>query len=344
MSVKVTAPLKLIVTGEHSVVYGTEALVAALGEYTTVVVDKYTDSHQHITITVRGDREVRSFSEVATLGQQAREDWIRWNDAGMKGDAPDVSPRDGAFLIVEEFFFSFGVEYVPLAIAIDNVLPPGSGLGHSASFSAAIIYALVQYFKLEVENRQIEDAVENCERRFAGNPSGVDQAAVLHGGAFIFKKGDTNREYVSISESVLHDFHVVFTGSSASSTAHAVSHVRKLFMDEAYKKTMLQQFEEVIFSIKKSIHVGEKDALITAINANHALLSDLGLSSDVVDLFCDKIRSAGGACKVTGAGSVVGDSVGALLVFGIDRNELQQICFSHGYTLLSSDLSVKGVL
>lgn len=336
----VTAPLKLIITGEHAVVYGLPALVTSLGEYTRASVYLEGD----VVVACLGSVCLeKKCDELSAYGLEISRQWDVWNSSGKVGDPPHVEKKDGLFVIISEFFHYYNREIEPLRLVVDNDLMPGSGLGHSASFSAAVSIALAQALSIRFSNEDIEQIVLNCERRFAGNPSGVDQAAVLHGGSFIYMKDQKDFTYLNLDMDFMDDFSVVYTGPSVSTTAQAVSHVRSQFENGVFKQQMLDSFEDVINGFISAIQDTHTRLVIDYCNENHRLLTRLGLSSQIVDGFCEEIISIGGACKLTGAGTVVGDSVGALLVYGVDKNVLDTICKKYSYSLLNASISVNGV-
>lgn len=70
-------------------------------------------------------------------------------------------------------------------------LPTVGGLGSSAAFCVALVRAFASYYDLSLRDKQVNDYAYEGEKAFHGNPSGVDNTVAVYGGAikFIRTKG-----------------------------------------------------------------------------------------------------------------------------------------------------------
>lgn len=189
-------------------------------------------------------------------------------------------------------------------------LPPGGGLGCSAALGVAIARALDP----AADAPLTASRAMAWERIFHGNPSGVDAAVAASGGCVLFEKGrdglpnsiEPIRARGGLSLVIGH------TGlaSSTKPMVEAVARLRER-RPEIVKKT----FEGIHILVKNArLAIEDRDhfALGRLMDLNQMLLSGLFLSTPEIEQLCDLARVAGAhGAKLTGAGG--GGSVVALV-------------------------------
>lgn len=142
---------KVILLGEHAVVYGVPALVAGI------------------------DRGALARATPAPT------DRIRFGTT-------ELASEHELFRALAALREAFGLGPVLLELQLE--LPAGSGLGASAALGVAAARALAALRPVGTSERQLLDAVDAWERVFHGNPSGVDAAAAQSGGILRFVRGN----------------------------------------------------------------------------------------------------------------------------------------------------------
>jgi mevalonate kinase len=80
-----------------------------------------------------------------------------------------------------------------------------------------------------------------------------------------------------------------------------------------------------------------------AVAANHALLCRIGVVPPTVQSFIENIVARGGAAKICGAGSIVGEKGGVVLVVIQDVTALAELCARYHYTILPIHAEARGV-
>jgi len=150
MKVVCSAPGKVIISGEHSVVYGRHAIVTAVS--------------LRCYVTAEESREIRIRSQL-----------------GETGIDYEVHPYiSSAIDIFKERFDLKNVE-----ITVESEIPIASGLGSSAAVTVATLKALSELCGAGVKKEQIFEMAREVELRVQGRASGVDPFVSTFGGAWL---------------------------------------------------------------------------------------------------------------------------------------------------------------
>ena len=268
---------KVILLGEHAVVYGIPALVLGVSRGVTARLLADTCTMHVLRIEGWG-------VDVAT-GDCTTTDLGRAFGAlvGASGARVGASPR-----VVE--------------VHVD--LPPGGGLGCSAAIGVAVARALDG----AASQADVMDRAMAWERIFHGNPSGIDVWAAAHGGIFSFTRGVGATPLAP--PCTLH-LAIGSTGR-ASGTKVMVERVRALKQEAPERVNAI--FESISGLVQNASHAilcGDVSGLGAHMNANHEHLINLGVSTPELDSVVGLARGAGAlGAKLTGAGG--GGCVAAL--------------------------------
>jgi len=154
----VTGRGKVILLGEHAVVYGHPALAGAIGLGVTATASPST-----------ADRlEIPAWEPEAPWAMQPNHP-IRLALAAVKD--------------------ALGIK-TPFAIVANATVPPRAGLGSSAALAVALVRALAQATDRALDDDAVEKAALAAERVFHGTPSGIDVALATRGGLGLFRRGE----------------------------------------------------------------------------------------------------------------------------------------------------------
>ncbi|MDH2434448.1 mevalonate kinase [Pokkaliibacter sp. MBI-7] len=308
--IQASAPAKVIVSGDHSAVYGAPALVAAVSPRARVRLAKV-DSP---VVRLHADGETTELTVAETLELQEELDEL--HDAFMEGEIRvDEIMESGR----ELFFYTMAQWLQPDArsgveLWLESDIPVSSGLGSSAATIAAACKAAGEFFGEPFEdNDALIALVKFIERLQHGRGSAMDASAVVTGGVIRLIDGK-----VMPSAPLDADWWVVFTGKAACSTGECVARVRERFATSP----VWQDFAEVTRSMTAALAEQNEAYLQAAIRENHRLLVKIGVVPKLIDGFIAEIEALGGAAKVCGAGSIRGDNAGVVLVRGVNPTEL----------------------
>lgn len=285
---------KVILFGEHFVVYGLPGIVSAMGNTTNASVD---DAGAGEGIFIIDKRPETSGYKVKKKGEQDR-----MLDLMLK--FMKIDPREK-----------------PLKITLEGDLKCASGKGCSAAMATAIARALSEHLDMELDDDQINEISYEGEKGSAGNPSGIDNTAATYGGLLIFRKnldaGPNEIEKMDLKEPV--EIVLANTGITQE-TKEVVADIRakKEAEPEKYEK-LFSDYMDIFNDSKNAIKGFDMKSLGNLMDKNMELLREMNLSCPEIEAIIDAAKSAGAyGSKVTGTGR--GGSV-VILTPGKDLQE-----------------------
>jgi mevalonate kinase len=257
------APGKIILLGEHSVVFGKLALAASLP----------------YGVTVR--------AEAATSG--GIELW-----GNQIPDDPRV--RQASALIAA----AVGVQHARAHLSSE--LPPGGGLGSSAAFAVALTRALAGLSGFDLTEERLSKIGLASEQLFHGKPSGVDHTVSALGGLLRFWKGPPPRSS-PVQARLPIPLVVALTGQKRDTGQHVLSLVQRAAEDPATFDPLIDRLGVLAEEGTLDVEAGDFERLGPKMNEAHELLSRCGVSSESLDAIVKAARGAGAlGAKLTGAG------------------------------------------
>jgi len=269
-----SAPGKIILFGEHAVVYGYPALAVPV-----------TQIH----------------ADVEVLDSPRTGIWIDAPDIMLHAELNALPSNDPIASVIHNLFFLSRISPFPkLNIKVTSTIPVASGLGSGAAVTVSLTRALSSHLDYPMTNEEVNSFTFEIEKLHHGTPSGIDNTVVTYGRPVFFVKGQPIETFHAGRP-----FSIVIgdTGIPAP-TKESVSDVRKLWETEKAKwESMFNQVGEIAKEAREAIKRGKTKELGELMNQNHALLQSLTVSSSELDALVSAARTAGAlGAKMSGGG------------------------------------------
>lgn len=278
-----TAPGKIILLGEHAVVYGQPALAVPLGALQTqCMVDFLPENGENTADSV--------LIEAPDIGLSTR-----------LGLLLRDQPTHPLAAVIQATFRALGVSAPrPMRIHVTSSIPVASGLGSGAAVSVAMIRGIAEAYQHHLDNEQVNELAYEIEKLHHGTPSGVDNTVITHNRPVYFV-----REQPIQTLHARHPFTVVIADTGvAALTRESVGDVRKLWQaDPARWEAVFEQVGELVRAARDIIESGETASLGPIMDTNHALLQEMTVSSPALDHLVVAAKKAGAeGAKLSGGG------------------------------------------
>lgn len=297
------APGKVIISGEHAVVYGAPALALAVDRHMRVYYEP--DRLPRLSWHAQERTHVLGLDKFAALRRRLDSHFERYLNGELSITQILKKPAELAFYAVDMARMISGLDAIPRgSVRIDSDIPIGAGMGSSAALIAALLTLFGHIDNLD----QLIHQVHHCERLQHGRGSLIDAAAVCSGGLVRLRDGQIARPELA-ERGLGTGWFWVFTGTPAASTGACVERVRRGFAGSS----IWSEFADLTADIEIALCAGEP--MVELIKQNHHLLTRIGVVPAPLVRFAEQVEQRGGAAKVSGAGSVSGDSGGLMLVW-----------------------------
>ncbi len=297
-----TAAGKVILFGEHAVVYGRYALAVPVADAVRAAV---TPCDESTTLVVK--------------------DW------GLHSTV-DRESTDGIDAAVNLILEELSVGDKNFSISVTSSLPRGMGLGSSAALAVAITRAVARCVGTEVTDERVNAIAFACEKLAHGTPSGIDNTLSCYSEPMLFR----NSGSLEIQTLQLEEFPPLVIGLShaAGPTHEQVAGVRSRFDQDARRYELLfDQIDEISQSGAKALLARQYDKLGRLMNVCHGLLNAIEVSTPDLENMVAIARQNGAlGAKLTGAGG--GGSIVALCPGAEDQ--VRAALHQAGYSTLRS--------
>ena len=272
MKSKASAPGKVILFGEHFVVYGVKAILCSINKRVTVTAEK--TSKRKISINSEiGNLILEPNKLISEINSPLKPFYYLANKAIKNQDT--------------------GIE-----IKIESEIPLGAGLGSSSACCVAGAAAIFKLFEDSSKERILELAIE-AERTIFKNTSGADCTVCTYGGIIEYGK---KQGFKKIKDEP--NFQLVIANSNIEhSTESMVSGVKMFGIKNKEKFTkLLNQQSELIEDVLKLLKENNPEKLGQKINQNQKYLETIGISNNQLKKMIEIGQKTSFGAKITGSG------------------------------------------
>jgi mevalonate kinase len=283
-----SAPAKLILCGEHAVVYQRPAIALPLAGI-------------RARVKIAGGRPGRG---VLLIARNLRRSWYVADE-----------PANPLSELVVSVLTQLGARTPDLHIAIVSSIPIASGMGSGAAVATALVRGLAEHVGQPLAPADISALVYASEQRFHGTPSGIDNSVIAYEQPIWFQRGgvppppgDTGSPggAALIAPITIAAPFTLLVGDTGvrSATRAPVGEVRQRWLaDPAPYEALFGVVGALVVAARTCLAHGQLGVLGGLLSQNHALLQQIGVSSPELDLLVDAAQAAGAlGAKLSGAG------------------------------------------
>lgn len=276
-SITAAAPGKIILFGEHAVVYGRPAIA--------------------IPVTQVQARATVSPNPRASPGAVR----IQAPAIGLDTNLEALSESHPLAVVVNLVVATLGISHLPACtIRVTSTIPVAAGLGSGAAVSVALARALSAFLGRPLPDDKVSAIAYEAEKIHHGSPSGIDNTVITYARPVYFVKGYPI-EMIGVKQS----FTLVIGDTGiASPTKVAVADVRQGWIaNPSYFESLFDAITQVTQAARQAIEEGRIKDLGPLMDTNHELLIRLGVSCSELDHLVQAARSAGAlGAKLSGGG------------------------------------------
>ncbi len=295
---------KVILLGEHAVVYGSHAIAAPVP---LAVEARVMDSGEGVLLMIP-----------------------RWGlEQRLK------SSDEGFARVLASIIDELELSGRNMTIEVFPKVPRAMGLGASSALAVAVIRALDQHYRLALDDEEVNRLAFMCEQAAHGTPSGIDNTLATYGRMMLYQRGEDGARFQPLDPAIPLNMVVGISGQE-SLTARTVASVRRAW--EGAPNRYQRMFDEIDRLTLEGMHAiteGDTRALGELMNLCHGILNGLQLSTPALEDLVGIARSNGAVgAKLTGGGG--GGSMVALCPDGEPETarRVQEAMRNAGYDTL----------
>jgi mevalonate kinase len=276
-SISATAPGKIILFGEHAVVYGRPAIAAPVTQV---------KARAAVTADPRG--------RPGTVRLQAP-------GIGLEAALDELPANQPLAAAVRSVLAELEIERAPACtLRVTSTIPVASGLGSGTAVTVAVLRAFSAFLGRPLPEDRVSALAFEVEKLHHGTPSGIDNTVIAWALPVFFVKGEPI-ETLHVPQ----PFTLVIGDTGISSpTSAAVGDVRRAWKaQKAHYEAMFDSAGAIAEAARQMIEAGQVETLGPLMDANHGLLGKIGVSSPELDRLVIAARKAGAlGAKLSGAG------------------------------------------
>jgi mevalonate kinase len=281
-AISASAPGKVILFGEHAVVYGQPAIAIPVNQVRAKAI-----------VSARPDRPSGWVS-------------IQAPDIGLEVNLEELPADNPLSLAIRGVFKATNIYSIPaMAIRITSTIPIAAGLGSGAAVSVAIIRALSEFLGKPLPNEQVSILAFEVEKLHHGTPSGIDNTVITYEKPVFFTRASGGEADQIDRFNIASPFTILIGDTGVPSpTSVTVGDVRSGWHEDGiFYERLFESIGEIVKHAREAIENGDLAVLGLLMNENQDLLVKMGVSSAELDHLIRAARQAGAyGAKLSGGG------------------------------------------
>ena len=303
-----SAPAKVILSGEHAVVYGKPALVSAI--------------NKRLTVSIIEDKNKRMNPKMAEI--------ILIVKKYLQNKKVQIEEKNCHISIQSD-------------IPIGRGLGSSGALSVVAAASLMEFFTGRQYNPEEINN-----CAYQIEKLFHKNPSGVDPTTSCFGGLIFYRKEFEFLKTISslhakVPKEIAENLYLIDSGKPYETTAEMVQQVGRLYNSKSmFVESIFQKIERITKRMVVSLMKEDAEFFKETITESEELLEKIGVVSSSTKKLLEILKPYG-VGKITGAGGKKNSS-GYLLFYVVEKNKLEKYLQEKNISYLAFQPSEEGVV
>ena len=263
---------KVILTGEHAVVYGIPAISLPFNKSSI----KSTLKKSNNNFCIIFNNQTYHFNNLIN----------------------DLTPLK---VLMNKLSSDLNLNINDYKLIIKSSLAFQKGLGFSASLTISIVKAFYKFFKINLDESKLIEYTLLTEKLNHINPSGIDMLTIIKN-KVLFLKNLNNYEILNLN---VDGYLLVVDSGINSNTKESVLNVKEYFDKNSHNKiNTLNEFKTLSNNIKNDLINNDLINLGYNLNLNHNLLNKLGVSHPFIDnLINISLKNKALGAKITGSGN-----------------------------------------
>ncbi len=307
-----SAPAKVILFGEHFVVYGQKAILCSIDKRVKVTSIKTDDQ----SISVKSN-----LGEISVPSSKLIEDV----------NSPLIPFIYIAKKMIDEFHYSGGIN-----IIIESEIPSGVGLGSSSACCVAAAGSISKLFTNFSKEEILSLAIE-AEKTIFKETSGADCTVSTYGGIIEYDKKSGFRKLDTKT-----DLHLVIVNTKIPHSTKKVVTKVKEFIDNNEKtfSDLCEKEMKLIEKVNLALNSGDLKSIGEAMIQNQKYLEQIGVSNEILGDLIDDANKTSFGSKITGAGD------GGCIIAIVDESNIEKTLENlqrKNYECFSVQIDTKGM-
>jgi mevalonate kinase len=276
-AISASAPGKIILFGEHAVVYNRPAIAVPVFQVSARAIVRAAPNATSGTVRIQAPNTGLD-NQLSAL--------------------PKEHPLASAILGVLDML---DITHPPACtVRVTSSIPVAAGLGSGAAVSVATIRAFSAFLGRPLPDAKVSALAYEVEKIHHGTPSGIDNTVIVYRKPVYFLRGQPIETF-----QVSRAFTIVIGDTGISSpTGIAVADLRRLWeADPARYDSLFDRAGEIARAARQGIEAGKLETLGAMMDENQTLLRQMGVSSPELEALIKAARAAGASgAKLSGGG------------------------------------------
>ena len=269
---------KVILFGEHFVVYGRASIASGISNHTTAELVEATEPGFKII-------------DNRNTAEGYKEEYIEAQNESVE--------------LMNDAVWHQDFNKTPVEVTLAGDLYCASGVGASAANCVAMARAVSKHFNLNLTDEQINDCGLEGDKAYAGTPSGIDNTCSTYGKLIFFRKTPKGVPNQMDSMELGKPLHLLLISTGITTqTGKAVKLLREKRENNPEKyDAIFQEGENLALQAKDALAAGNLELIGQLMDQNHILLKKCGVSHPFLDCLVDYTKTIGAiGSKMTGGG------------------------------------------